>query len=208
MNLELFISTKNTHFFYKQLNSKFYGYLYSVSSINEIKSYLNKLKIEHPNSSHVCYSYRLFDGFNLLRDINISEYSNDDGEPRGSAGPPILKILKRYNMINTVTFIVRYFGGKKLGIPGLIEAYSNSSEGLVIKDNLKAWYPTKIIELDYPYNLEKSLIILFKSFKAQIKKQIFKESICSIIQLNEIEINNFIKDISKFSSCKIKNIKS
>ena len=84
---------------------------------------------------------------------SISEFSNDDGEPRGSAGPPILKILKRYDMINTVIFIVRYFGGKKLGIPGLIEAYSNSSEGLILNDYLESWYPIQILELDFPYNL-------------------------------------------------------
>ena len=116
MNSNLFISKRNNRFVYKQLNSKFYGYLYSVSSIDDIKKHLNQLKEKYPDCSHICYSYRLFNGFNLLKDINISEFSNDDGEPRGSAGPPILKILKRYDMINTVIFIVRYFGGKKLWI--------------------------------------------------------------------------------------------
>ena len=204
MNSNLFISKRNNRFIYKQLNSKFYGYLYSVSSIDDVKKYLNQLKGEYPDCSHICYSYRLFNGFNLLKDINISEFSNDDGEPRGSAGPPILKILKRYDMINTAIFIVRYFGGKKLGIPGLIEAYSNSSEGLILNDYLKNWYPTQILELDYPYNLENQLIALFKLFDVQIKKQFFKDSINSIIELNELQTNNFIQEISNFPSCKIK----
>ena len=107
-------------------------------------------------------------------------------------------------MINTVIFIVRYFGGKKLGIPGLIEAYSNSSEGLILDNDLEIWYPTKIIELDYPYHLEKQLISLFKSFDVRIKKQFFKDSINSIIELNEIRANDFIQEISNFPSCKIK----
>ena len=204
MNSNLFISKRNNRFIYKQLNSKFYGYLYSVSSIDDIKKYLNQLKEKYPDCSHICYSYRLFNGFNLLKDINISEFSNDDGEPRGSAGPPILKILKRYDMINTVIFIVRYFGGKKLGIPGLIEAYSNSSEGLILNDYLKSWYPKQILELDYPYNLENKLIALFKLFDVQIKKQFFKDSINSIVELNELQTNNFIQEISNFPSCKIK----
>ena len=153
MNANLFISKRNNRFIYKQLNSKFYGYLYSVLSTDDVKKYLNQLKQEYPDCSHICYSYRLFNGFNLLKDINVSEFSNDDGEPRGSAGPPILKILKRYDMINTVIFIVRYFGGKKLGIPGLIEAYSNSSEGLILNDYLESWYLKQILELDYPYNI-------------------------------------------------------
>ena len=204
MNANLFISKRNNRFIYKQLNSKFYGYLYSISSIDDVKKYLNQLKQEYPDCSHICYSYRLFNGFNLLKDINVSEFSNDDGEPRGSAGPPILKILKRYNMINTVIFIVRYFGGKKLGIPGLIEAYSNSSEGLILKDYLENWYPTQVMELDYPYNLENQLISLFKLFDVRIKKQIFKNSISSIIELKEFRANDFIQEISNLPSCKIK----
>ena len=204
MNSNLFISKRNNRFIYKQLNSKFYGYLYSISSIDDVKKYLNQLKQEYPDCSHICYSYRLFNGFNLLKDINVSEFSNDDGEPRGSAGPPILKILKRYHMINTVIFIVRYFGGKKLGIPGLIEAYSNSSEGLILKDYLENWYPTQVMELDYPYNLENQLISLFKLFDVRIKKQIFKNSINSIIELKGFHANDFIKKISNFPSCKIK----
>ena len=204
MNSNLFISKRNNRFIYKQLNSKFYGYLYSISSIDDVKKYLNQLKQEYPDCSHICYSYRLFNGFNLLEDINVSEFSNDDGEPRGSAGPPILKILKRYHMINTVIFIVRYFGGKKLGIPGLIEAYSNSSEGLILKDYLENWYPTQVMELDYPYNLENQLISLFKLFDVRIKKQIFKNSINSIIELKGFHANDFIKKISNFPSCKIK----
>ena len=205
MSSELFISQKNNTFFYKQLNSKFYGYLYSVSSVNDIKIFLNKLKEVYPDASHICYAYRLFDGFNLLKDINILEYNNDAGEPRGSAGPPILKILKRYHMINTVIFVVRYFGGKKLGIPGLIEAYSNTSEDLIKNDCLKFWEPTKIIQLEYPYALENSLATLFRNFKAHIKKQTFENSICSIIEINELDHSNFSNEVSKFSSCKIKN---
>ena len=107
-------------------------------------------------------------------------------------------------MINTVIFIVRYFGGKKLGIPGLIEAYSNSSEGLILKDYLENWYPTQVMELDYPYNLENQLISLFKLFDVRIKKQIFKNSISSIIELKEFRANDFIQEISNLPSCKIK----
>ena len=205
MSSELFISQKNSTFFYKQLNSKFYGYLYSVSSVNDIKIFLNKLKEVYPDASHICYACRLFDGFNLLKDINILEYNNDAGEPRGSAGPPILKILKRHHMINTVIFVVRYFGGKKLGIAGLIKAYSNASEDLIKNDFLKSWEPTKMIELEYPYALENSLAMLFRNFKVHIKRQTFENSICSIIEINELDYTHFSNEISKFSSCKIKN---
>ena len=119
MKTELFVPIQSQNSSYKQSNSKFYGFLYQASSLDEIKLYLKVLKEKFPDASHICYAYRLFNGFNLLQDINISEYNTDAGEPRGSSGPPILKILKKFHMINSVIFIVRYFGGKKLGISGL-----------------------------------------------------------------------------------------
>ena len=75
-------------------------------------------------------------------------------------------------MINSVIFIVRYFGGKKLGIPGLIEAYSNASKLLIDLNQLKKWFPTTFIRLEYPYNLENTLNNLFKKFNVVIKTYI------------------------------------
>tara|TARA_B110000014_G_scaffold27133_1_gene17238 strand:+ start:433 stop:1050 length:618 start_codon:yes stop_codon:yes gene_type:complete len=201
---ELFVPIQSQNSSYKQSNSKFYGFLYQASSLDEIKLYLKVLKEKFPDASHICYAYRLFNGFNLLQDINISEYNTDAGEPRGSSGPPILKILKKFHMINSVIFIVRYFGGKKLGIPGLIEAYSNSSELLIDSKQLVNWFPTKNIKLEYPYNLENTLNILFKNFNIIIIKQDFQDLIYSHIEINEFKINNFIAEIVKLPSCKIK----
>jgi len=201
---ELFVPIQSQNSSYKQSNSKFYGFLYQASSLDEIKLYLKVLKEKFPDASHICYAYRLFNGFNLLQDINISEYNTDAGEPRGSSGPPILKILKQFHMINSVIFIVRYFGGKKLGIPGLIEAYSNSSKLLIDSKKIENWFPTKNIKLEYPYNLESTLNILFKNFNVIIIKQDFQDLIYSHIKINEFKINNFIAEIVKLPSCKIK----
>ena len=162
MKIGLLTPAQNQNSTYKQSNSKFYGFLYKASSLDDVKLYLKDLKDKFPDASHICYAYRLFNGFNLLKDINISEYNTDAGEPRGSSGPPILKTLKQFHMINSAIFIVRYFGGRKLGIPGLIEAYSNSSKLLIDSKQLENWFPTKTIGLEYPYNLESTLNILFK----------------------------------------------
>ena len=193
---------------YKQLNSKFYSFLYKVTSIKEIKLHLNDLKEKYPDASHICYAYRLFDGFTILDGINISEYSADAGEPRGSAGPPILKTLKFFNLINTVIFVVRYFGGKKLGIPGLIEAYSNSSEAVINSKGLVDWYPITTIELNYPYNLDSLIKNLINNFDAKIKKQLFQDSILSIIELDYFKINDFIDKASSYSDLKLQVIKN
>jgi len=197
------INSKNST--YKQSNSKFYGFLYKASSIDEVKLYLKNLKEQFPDASHICYAYRLFNGYNLLKDINILEYNTDAGEPRGSSGPPILKALKQFHLINSVIFIVRYFGGKKLGIPGLIEAYSNASKLLIDLKQLKNWFPTKSMGLEYPYNLENTLNNLFKKFDVVIKKQKFQDLVFTFIEINEFEFNEFTAEIQKLPTCKIQN---
>ena len=199
-----YTSLKDDDFKYKKLNSKFYSFIYPVSCNNDIKKYLNFLKIKYSNASHICYAYRLFNGFTLLNEINTNDFSTDAGEPRGSSGPPILKILRRYNMINVVVFVVRYFGGTKLGIPGLISAYSESTEGLINKDNIKLWFPTKIIELEYPYNIEKSLNILFKKFNVILKNKNYNDLIYSRIEVNIININSLLKELTLFTTCSVK----
>ena len=199
-----YTSLKDDDFKYKKLNSKFYSFIYPVSCNNDIKKYLNFLKIKYSNASHICYAYRLFNGFTLLNEINTNDFSTDAGEPRGSSGPPILKILRRYNMINVVVFVVRYFGGTKLGIPGLISAYSESTEGLINKDNIKLWFPTRIIELEYPYNIEKPLNILFQKFNIKIDKQNYNNLIYSKFAIKITDIDSLLKALSLFPDCYIK----
>ena len=195
---------KNDTFRSKKLNSKFYSFIYSITSHKDIKEHLNFLKIKYSDASHICYAYRLFNGFTLLNEINTNDFSTDAGEPRGSSGPPILKILRRHNMVNVVVFVVRYFGGTKLGIPGLIEAYSKSTEGLIKKENIRLWFPTKIVELEYPYNIEKPLSNLFKKFNVNLTSQNYNDLIHSVIELNIIDIDSFLNTLSSFPSCSIK----
>ena len=106
-------------------------------------------------------------------------------------------------MINSSIFVVRYFGGKKLGIPGLIEAYSKSSELVIDSENMKEWFPTTDIKLYYPYSIENKMNNLFSIFDITIKKQEFKESIYSVIQLNQFKMNDFMDKIRNFPDCKV-----
>ena len=107
-------------------------------------------------------------------------------------------------MINVAVFVIRYFGGTKLGIPGLIEAYSESTKGLIKQENIKLWFPTKIVELEYPYDIEKPLNNLFKKFNVNINSQNYNHLIYSVIELNIIDIDSFLNALSSFPSCSIK----
>ena len=193
---------------YKQSNSKFYTITYSVISSNDVKDNLNILKKKYPDASHICYAYRLFNGFTILNDVNVSNFSSDAGEPGGSAGRPILNILKKYNIINTAIYVIRYFGGKKLGIPGLIKAYSNSAELIIDNNKLKPWYPLVNIELNYNYNFDGFVKKTIKFFSAKIRKQKFNQTIFISIQINHFLTNDFLNTFKNQPEIDIKILKN
>ena len=101
---------------YTEAGSRFLGYLYPLTTDEEVKQIKDNLRKEHHKAVHVAWACRL----GILSD---TERSSDDGEPSGSAGKPILNELKSNNITQVCLFVVRYYGGKKLGIPGLIHAY-------------------------------------------------------------------------------------
>ncbi|MBU3681576.1 MAG: YigZ family protein [Flavobacterium sp.] len=105
----------------KEKNSKFLGYAYPITSEDEIKSILVGLRKQHPNAVHFCYAYQ-------LGTEQISYRANDDGEPSGSAGTPIYGQIQSYGITNVLLVIVRYFGGVKLGVGGLISAYKMAAQ--------------------------------------------------------------------------------
>lgn len=132
--------------------SRFITYLYKVHSKEDINNYLINLKKEYKDATHICYAYIL--------DNNIK--FDDDNEPSGTAGLPILEVLKKNNLNHVICIVIRYFGGIKLGSGGLIRAYSNSCSLCLKKTNLillELKYKIKII-LDY--NDQKKLSFLNK----------------------------------------------
>ena len=105
---------------FKSLNSKFIAYVFPFHQKEVLQGILGQLKKEHPKARHWCYAYRI--GYQ-----NEEFRANDDGEPSGSAGKPILNQLYSHEVKNALIVVVRYFGGTKLGVPGLIEAYKEAA---------------------------------------------------------------------------------
>ena len=102
--------------------SKFYGYLLECKSEEQIKTALSFLQKEHKKATHICYAYRLSSPF--------CEKAVDDGEPSGTAGRPILSVLQKKEVTDVCIFIVRYFGGIKLGAGGLVRVYIKATSEL------------------------------------------------------------------------------
>ena len=105
----------------KDKGSKFKAYLFPVKSEDSFKSQLNFIKEQEPNARHHCWAF-------ILGESADFQKSNDDGEPRNTAGAPILRALVSSGLTNLACVVVRYFGGTKLGVPGLIAAYGGSAE--------------------------------------------------------------------------------
>jgi uncharacterized YigZ family protein len=125
---------------YEIKKSKFIAYLIPIS---EFKGFQDKLREEHPKSRHVVYALRYLNEFD-----QIVENSSDDGEPKGSSAPPALNVLRGEEMINVAVLIVRYFGGIKLGIGGLVRAYGNSVKEVISNSNNIVLYE-KMLEYSF-----------------------------------------------------------
>jgi uncharacterized YigZ family protein len=105
---------------FKDKGSKFIGYIFPLESAEDVKGILAQLKAEHPKARHICWALRISTDRSVFR-------VNDDGEPSGTAGKPILNTLLSANLTQVCVAVVRYFGGTLLGVPGLIHAYKEAS---------------------------------------------------------------------------------
>ena len=106
---------------FKEKGSKFFGYAFPVSSEEEVKEYIDTLKKQHHSARHWCYAWQLGKNYEHYR-------ANDDGEPSNSAGMPIYGQLQSFDVTNVLVVVVRYFGGTKLGVGGLIQAYKTAAQ--------------------------------------------------------------------------------
>ena len=129
---------------FKDRNSRFIGHVFPASNEAEIKEIQSQLKKEYFDARHHCYAYIL--GFKK----EISR-SNDDGEPSGSAGKPIFNQLLSHDVTNILAVVIRYFGGTKLGVPGLINAYKTATKMALSETNIIEKYMSNVLHLEFSY---------------------------------------------------------
>ena len=164
------IKENSEPYLYKVKNSKFFGYAFVVSNEEEIKKYISEIKKEHYQARHWCYAWRL--GTETIR-----YRANDDGEPSNTAGQPILGQLKSFNVTNVLLIVVRYFGGVKLGVGGLISAYKTTAQ-LCLEHNCEiiTQQITNIIQIHFEYPLMNDVMRLIKKHDVKIEKQELENS--------------------------------
>ncbi|WP_019038006.1 IMPACT family protein [Psychroflexus tropicus] len=115
------IEKPSTEILLKDKASKFFGYAFPIQSEQDVEFHIADLKSKHNKAGHFCYAWQIGENYEHFR-------VNDDGEPSNSAGMPILGQLQNYEVTNTLIVVVRYFGGTKLGVGGLISAYKSAAK--------------------------------------------------------------------------------
>lgn len=171
-------------------NSKFITLLYKINDIKDVEKYINETKNNYPDATHYCYAYI----------IDNLKKSSDDGEPSGTAGIPILKVLESNNMSNILVIIVRYFGGIKLGANGLIRAYTKCTANAIKEVNLLTLIDGINIDITFDYSRVKEIDYLLKDIT--INNKIFDKEITYNVNieksfLEKIKNNNIEFNIIK-----------
>ncbi len=154
---------------YAQLRSKFIGYVLPAETAEEALEHVARLRQEYYDARHVCWAYRLGPRGELTR-------SNDDGEPSGTAGKPILGQLLSIGYTNVVAVVVRYFGGVKLGTSGLIEAYREATALALSEATPLECIIERRLEVRYGYDLMGEVMRYVKDSGGSISLQDFRES--------------------------------
>lgn len=172
--------------------SRFITVLTNINDINNVKEKLENIKKEYKDATHYCYAYI----------INNHEKCSDNGEPSGTAGMPILNVLKQNNLTNILCIVIRYFGGIKLGAGGLIRAYSNSVSEALNKTTITNLVNGYNITIEFPYENIKQINYLLKNI--DIKKS-YKTNIIYNFSIDE----NKLKEIENklLNLCQIKTKK-
>lgn len=173
---------------YKDKGSKFIALAYPVNHVDEVKQIIQSIKREYYSARHHCFAYVI--GYN---DLHFRAY--DDGEPRHTAGDPILNQIKAFQLIDVLVIVVRYFGGTKLGKSGLINAYKTASKEALSNATIIEKVPTCEISIDFSYEGTNDVMHVLQQYDFKILNQQYEENcrITGLIHLAELQelINKF-----------------
>ena len=159
--------------FFKDRGSKFHSFAFPVQSETDVKQALDELRKQFYDARHHCYAY-------VLGMEQQQTRANDDGEPGHSAGDPILGQIRSFGLTNVLVVVVRYFGGTKLGVGGLIQAYKTAAEDALSKVEKLEIYPTVRFELSYAYDQTTAAERLLGLFPLDNVERVYEAS-CTVI---------------------------
>jgi uncharacterized YigZ family protein len=175
--------------FFRDRGSKFLAFAFPVQTTEEIKKILSELRKQYHDARHHCYAYRLGAAKDIYR-------TNDDGEPSGSAGKPILGQIRSHDLSNILIVVVRYFGGTLLGVGGLINAYREAAENAIQHAKIVSAAEQDLVEIVFSYSLMNEIMKFIREEGIKIEEQDFGES-CQIRGL--IRKSRTLQALARFS---------
>ena len=170
----------------KEKQSKFYGYAFPISDIESVKSSIDSLRKTHHSARHFCYAYQIG-----IQDLVYRV--NDDGEPRNSAGIPIYGQIQSFDLTNILIVVVRYFGGTKLGVGGLVSAYKECAKLTIESNTIITKEITIKIQLKFDYLLMNKVMRVIKEHNLEILNQQMHTS-CVFELLTTTKNNDIVCD--------------
>lgn len=184
---------------YKEKGSKFIGIAVPCENEDEAKEFLNEWRNSHHQARHLCYAYR----FGINKDVFRA---NDDGEPSNSAGAPILGQIQSFDLTNVLIGVIRYYGGVKLGVGGLINAYREAAKdaienGKIVTETVKDNFEFRFDYIDMPHIME-----IVKNSDAIIKEQVFEEDCFLKIAIKINKSDEFLSKLELFKTLVVKTI--
>ncbi|MBO7447740.1 YigZ family protein [bacterium] len=179
--------------------SRFLSYISPAKDKEEVEAFLAKIRSMHPQATHVCWAY------NVGAPDNPSSYYSDDGEPSGTAGQPILQSIKHEKLDNVVLAVVRYFGGIKLGVRGLIDTYRAAAQLAVAKCQIIEEKAKTELPFSCSYQAYNTLLYKVEQMEGAVVSPTFGEKIEGVIVIpraKKQELENIIKDLTGYGASK------
>ncbi|RVU00799.1 YigZ family protein [Mucilaginibacter limnophilus] len=177
--------------------SKFIAYAYPITTDSEVKTLLQQVKTEHPKARHHCWAMRLTPDRSVFR-------INDDGEPSGTAGRPILNTMLSHNITNVFIVVVRYFGGTLLGVPGLINAYKTAANEAVKNANVISKTVNDIYQIEFDYLQMNEIMRIIKDENLNVIKQEFDNQCAVTLSVRQMQVNTVTAKFGALDGVKIK----
>jgi uncharacterized YigZ family protein len=182
---------------FRDKGSKFIGYAYPIKSETEVKSILNQLRAKHTKARHFCWALRLSPDRNVFK-------LNDDGEPSGTAGRPILNTLLSSDITNVLVVVVRYFGGTLLGVPGLINAYKNATIAAIEENEIVTKTVNDVYEIGFDYLVMNQVMRIVKEEDLLILKQQFDNDCVLQFEVRKAQLNTVLGKFENVDNLTIK----
>ena len=186
---------------FRDKGSKFIAYAYPFKDENKVKEIIAELKSMHPKARHHCWAYRLPPDGPVYR-------VNDDGEPSGTAGRPILNVLLSMDVTNIMVVVVRYFGGTLLGVPGLINAYKSATQEALQIAEIVEKTVNDVYEVTFDYIQMNDVMRIIKETEVIVLSQDFDTKCKITFEIRKLQVNEVIGRMEKIEGLTINYLRT